>query len=106
MERQERNQTDSRPDQIIKSEDYPAYIRFRSFRNPDSTWGYTIFVNSRPYLHQKRIPFPGAVSGFQSKLDAEKVAALSVKMIRKGDLTPKLNKKAIDSLGIIIRFNK
>jgi len=31
---------------------------------------------------------------------------VDVKMIQNGDLTPKLNKKAIDSLGIIIRFNK
>jgi hypothetical protein len=105
-EKHEKDQRDSKIKQLIESEDYPAYVKFRSFQNPDSTWGYTIFVNSRPYLHQKRIPVPRAVSGFQTKKDADKVADIVAKMIKNGDLSPKLNKKTIENLGITIKNNK
>jgi hypothetical protein len=100
------NQTNGELNQIVGSEDYPSYFKFRSFRNSDSTWGFTLFLNSKPYLHYKKIPFPGAVSGFQSKNDAENVAGLFIRMIRTGVLTPKLDIKAVDSLGIIIKFNR
>lgn len=91
---------------MSESADYPAYIKFRTFQNPDSTWGFTVFVNSRPYLHNKKIPVDRAVSGFRSKTDAESVAELFAKMIRNGDPTPKLNQKAIDSLGILLDNRK
>lgn len=90
-------------DNLITEEEYPRSITFRSFQNLDSTWGYTIFMNSRPYLHQKRIPVPGAPSGFQTKSEAEIVAGIMIKMIINGDLNPKLNKKVIDSLGVKIK---
>jgi len=78
----------------------PAFVRFSSFQNNDSTWGYTVFVNSRPYLRQSRIPFKKSNSGFKSREDAEIVGRLVVKMIKNGDLTPKLDRKLIDSLEV------
>jgi hypothetical protein len=77
-------------------------IKFHSFQNSDSTWGFTLFVNSKPYLQYRKIPFPAASSGFKSKNDAEKVATLFVREIEKGDLSPELNKKLLDSLGILL----
>ena len=106
MGSQEKNQINRDPDQEIRSDGYPDYIKFRCFQNPDSTWGFTIFVNSRPYLSYDKIPVPKSASGFQSKTDAENVAGLFVKMIRKGDLTQTLNKKTTDSLGIVIKLSK
>ena len=82
------------------SEDVSSYVKYRTFRNSDSTWGFTIFVNGRPYMHQKKIPLTSAISGFRSKISAEKVADLFVKMIRNGNLNPQLNKNMLDSLGI------
>jgi hypothetical protein len=84
----------------------PAHVKYRSFQNPDSTWGYTIFVDSRPYLHYSKIPFTTTGSGFSSKKDAEIVAGLLVKMIQNGDLEPKLNKRIIDSLVLKMKMNK
>jgi hypothetical protein len=80
------------------SEGYPVFSRFSSFQNPDSTWGYTIFVNSRPYLRVSKMPFKKARSGYRSKADADMVAGLYVKMIKAGDISPKLDKKTLDSL--------
>ena len=82
--------------QMTESDIYPAYVKYRSFQNPDSTWGYTIFVNSKPYLYYSRLPFER--KGFPSRKEAEFFAELFVKMIRNGDLHPKLSKKLIDSL--------
>lgn len=92
----EKNPSGNGKIQMTESDTYPVYIKYRSFQNPDSTWGYTIFMNSKPYLHYSKIPFKS--KGFPSKKEAEIVAELLVKMIKNGDLNPKLNKKLIDSL--------
>jgi hypothetical protein len=84
----------------------PAFVNFRSFQNPDSTWGYTIFVNSKPYLNYTRIQFLKSGSGFSSKRDAESVAGVIVKKIQNGDMMPKLNKRTIDSLELILKINE
>jgi hypothetical protein len=97
---------DGNTEQQIVSDVNPAYVRFSSFQNPDSTWGYTIFVNSRPYLRVTRTPFEKSGPGFRSKGDAEIVAGLIVKMIKNGDLTPTFDKKLLDSLEMIMTINK
>jgi hypothetical protein len=102
----EKNSVNGNMPQVTAYEVIPAYVKFRSFQNPDSTWGYTIFVNSRPYLHYSRIPFTKTGSGFPSKKDAEIVAGLLVKMIQNGSLEPKLNKRIIDSLELKMKMNE
>lgn len=92
--------TDINFDQRTVSEETSSYIKYRTFQNSDSTWGFTIFVNSRPYIHQKKIPLPSASYGFRSEIGAEKVADLFVKMIKNGNSNPQLNKYTLDSLGI------
>jgi len=87
-------------------EDNRAYVKFKSFQNPDSTWGFTIFVNSRPFLLYKKIPVNKAKYGFDSKKDAETVAGIFVKMINSGNMKPSIDLKALDTLGIIIRNRK
>jgi hypothetical protein len=82
--------------ELTNNETEPLFVKFRSFQNPDSTWGYTVIVNSRPYLHYSRIPYKN--TGFSTKHEADFVAGILVKMIQKGDLSPKLNKKLIDSI--------
>ena len=86
------------------TEEYPVYARFSSFQNADSTWGYIIFVNNKPYLRVSKIPFRKSGSGYRSKADAEIVADLHVKMIKAGDLAPKLDKKIMDSLELKMKI--
>lgn len=87
-------------------EENRAYVKFKSFQNPDSTWGFTIFVNSRPFLLYKKIPVSKAKNGFESRKDAETVAGIFVKMINSGNLKPSIDLKALDTLGIVIRNRK
>lgn len=87
-------------------EETRAYVKYRSFQNSDSTWGFTIFVNSRPFLLYKKIPVDKAKFGFVSRKDAEKVAGIFVKMINNGNMKPSIDLKGLDTLGIIIRNRK
>jgi hypothetical protein len=92
--------------QQIVAEVNPDYVRFSPFQNPDLTWGYTVFVNSRPYMRIIRMPFKKSDSGFRSREDAEIIAGLMVKMIKSGDLNPKFDEKLLDSLELIMKLNK
>lgn len=80
-----------------------SYVKYSSLQNIDSTWGFTVFVNSKPYLVYKKVPVPKAETGFLYKADAEKIANLFVKMIRNGDPNPVLSKELIDSLEVLIK---
>jgi hypothetical protein len=95
------NNDDSNP-QVTVAEVNPGLVRYTTFQNLDSTWGYTVFVNSRPYLRTVKMPFKRATTGFRTREDAEVVADLVVKMIKKGDFAPKLDKKVLDSLNLIL----
>lgn len=96
----ENKQVGSELDKVAESDDGTAYINFRSFQNPDKTWGFTVFVNSMPFRHYNRIPYRNLSKGFVSREEAEKVAAHFLIMINNGDHSPKLNRKLIDSLDI------
>ena len=100
------SQTDVKRLQSVTWEVSPLFVKYRSFQNPDSTWGYTIFVNSRPYLHYTRIPFMKNASGFLTKKDADIVAAVIVKMIQNGDMEPKLSKSIKDSLELKMQMKE
>jgi hypothetical protein len=88
---------------LNSDDERPSSVRFSSFQNPDSTWGFTIFTDSRPFLHYRKIPFKKADKGFASKKDAETVAEIFVRMIKDGVASPVLTRKGLDTLGIIIK---
>lgn len=87
----------------VSAEEVPGYVKFVAFQNSDSTWGFTLFVKSRPYLHYKRMPYPGAKYGFATRVDAEKIAAAFATMIKNGVTSPELDKVAIDTLKEIVK---
>ena len=79
---------------------FPDDIKSKPFRNSDSTWGFTIYVNGKIYIHQQSIPVAGSESGFQTELDATKTSELIIKKI-KNHITPEsVSEKELDSLGI------
>lgn len=55
-------------------------------------------MNSKPFLSYSRIPSGKTGYVFSTKEDAEIVAGIIVKMIQNGNMSPKLNKRIIDSL--------
>jgi hypothetical protein len=98
----DKNQVRSEAEKLTGFEEN-AYVNFRSFQNPDLSWGFTIFVNSMPYRHYSKIPYKNKSAGFISRNEADKVAGLFVKLIREGDTSPKLNSRSVDTLGITIK---
>jgi hypothetical protein len=55
-------------------------------------------VNSKPFLNYSRIAPGNTGYGFSTREEAEIVAGMIVKMIQNGNMSPKLNKRIIDSL--------
>jgi hypothetical protein len=80
------------------SDGYTVNVRFRSFQNSDSTWGYTIFLNSKPYMHFSGSPVKKTDIVFRSKEEAEAVAGILVKKIQNGEMAPRIDKKQLDSV--------
>ncbi|HLN55382.1 MAG TPA: hypothetical protein VK207_05285 [Bacteroidales bacterium] len=101
-----KGQLTARPGNVVYTEINNTYINYRSFENPDKTWGFTIFVNSMPFRHYSRIPFNRASSGFVTKEEADKVAGFFINLIRSGDQSPRLDRRSIDTLGITVNKRK
>jgi hypothetical protein len=77
-------------------------IKSKTFRNPDSTWGFTIYVNGRIYIHQQTISASKTISGFLTENDADKTSELVVKKIKNHISPETVSDKELDSLGITI----
>ncbi len=90
----------------VQSVNSSDIINFRTFRNSDNTWGFTVFVNSMPFRYYNRIPYKNSPAGFVSREEAENVANLFVRMIQNGDLSPRLDRESADSLKITVSKRK
>jgi hypothetical protein len=82
-------------------EEYPDVIKAKPFLNSDSTWGFTIYLNGKIYIHQQIIPGHEQTSGFQTENDAVKAADLVMLKMKKHISPEIVNEKELDSLGII-----
>lgn len=79
---------------------FPNDIKSKPFRNSDSTWGFTIYVNGNIYIHQQAIPVTGSKSGFLTEQDASKTSGLIIKKIKNHISPESVSEKELDSLGI------
>jgi hypothetical protein len=85
----------------IVTEKYPDDIKEQPFQNSDSTWGFTIYMNGKIYIHQQLMPGSESSSGFQSKKDASKVAELIIRKIKNHISPENVRENELDSLGIV-----
>jgi hypothetical protein len=79
---------------------FPDDIKSKPFRNSDSTWGFTIYVNGKIYIHQQAISLPGSISGFLKEEDAVKTSELVIRKIKNHISPESFSRKDLDSLGI------
>lgn len=84
----------------VNEDGTPALVNFRSFQNADKTWGFTIIINNVPFRNYNTIPYKKNDAGFSSKQEAEQVAEIFVKQIKKGIQSPVLTRAMIDSMQI------
>jgi hypothetical protein len=87
---------------MSQQESFPDDIKSKAFRNSDSTWGYTIYVNGRIYIHQQVITTLYPTSGFHTEADAVKTSGLVVRKIKNHIAPETVSVKELDSLGIHI----
>jgi hypothetical protein len=77
-----------------------ADIRILNFQNADSTWGFTIYINGRPYIHQMMTPGIESIPGFSTKEMARGAGEIIVRKLKRGKIPAGLTKKELDSLGV------
>jgi hypothetical protein len=85
----------------IVTGEYPDDIKMRPFKNSDSTWGFTIYMNGKIYIHQPVLPGNELASGFKTEKDASRVADLIMKKIVNHTTPESVSDKELDSLGIV-----
>jgi hypothetical protein len=67
----------------------------------NKTWGYDIYNNGELFIHQPSIPALAGNAGFKTKADAEKVAALVISKIKKGEMPPTVFIEEMKKLKVI-----
>jgi hypothetical protein len=85
---------------------FPDDIKSKPFRNSDSTWGFTIYVNGKIYIHQQVISVPGSTSGFLTEEDAAKTSDLVIRKIKNHVSPETVSEKELDSIGIHLTKKK
>jgi hypothetical protein len=77
--------------QEVKQQNNPyakAEITIKIIPSVNKTFGYDIFINGQPALHQPHIPALPGNKGFTTKERAQKVAEFVVNKIRKNEIPP------------------
>jgi Domain of unknown function (DUF4907) len=64
----------------------------------DGTWGYDILGDGKLLIHQPHIPALSGNSGFATAAQAERVAALAIQKMKKGESLPTLSVSEVQAL--------
>jgi len=67
----------------------------------NKTYCYDINAEGRLFIHQPSAPALPGNEGFKTKEDAEKVAQLVIKKIRKGEMPPTVTIEELDTLKVL-----
>lgn len=67
----------------------------------NKTFGYDIYLDGILKIHQANIPAVPGNEGFKTKADAEKVAQLAIKKIKKGEMPPTVSVEELKKLKVI-----
>jgi len=65
-------------------------------------WGYDIYRNGKPYIHQPHIPGISGLKGFKSERDAMAVGNLVMEKIRNNILPPGVSIEEMKELKIVL----
>lgn len=66
----------------------------------NNTYGYNIYKNQKLIVHQPFIPGRAGKKGFSKIEDAQKVASLVIRKIKKGEMPPTIHPLEMKKLGI------
>ncbi len=69
-----------------------------TFMIDSSGWGYDIYKNNKPFIHQPNIPSINKMTPFETEETARKTAQLVIKKLNNNEFPPSLSKEEVDSL--------
>jgi hypothetical protein len=76
-------------------------LTYKIIDAPNKTFGYDIYADGKLMIHQTSIPAMPGNDGFKAKADAEKVAQLVIKKIKKGEMPPTVSVEEMQKLKVI-----
>ena len=96
------------PGQKLQKTDFPTGDAYKNSKityilipGINKTWGYDILVDNRMKIHQPSIPGQPGNEGFKTKEQAEKVARLVIKKMKKGEMPPSIDANELKKLKAI-----
>ncbi len=87
--------------QQVDSKESLNNVSWQVFQSPDLSYGYQIMVKGQLIIDQPNIPGQPGSTGFKSKADAEKVAALVADKIKKNQMPPTVSIEELKQLNSI-----
>lgn len=78
-----------------------AEITIKIISSINKTFGYDIFLNGRPLIHQPNIPAMPGNDGFSTRKRAQTVADFVVKKIRRNDMPPAVTIEDLNKMGAL-----
>ncbi|MBN1226337.1 MAG: DUF4907 domain-containing protein [Deltaproteobacteria bacterium] len=78
-----------------------AQISIKIIPSINETFGYDIFFNGKPLIHQPNIPALTGNKGFTTKERAKRVAEFVVNKIRKNEMPPIVTTDDLNNMGVL-----
>ncbi len=76
-------------------------LTYKITNTADNTYCYDIFSDGKLMIRQPSIPGMPGNKGFKTKANAEKVAQLVLKKIKKGEMPPSVTKEEMQKVGAL-----
>ncbi len=96
--RSDKSEIEAPPPVVLKPEELKAEIKIIQVAGG---FGYDIYVNDEPYIHQPHIPAIDGNHPFKTEADAQKVAGLVVQKIEGNIIPPTVSTEELTIMGIV-----
>ena len=85
---------------VAKAKTVSKQFSYKIISSPNNTFGYDIYANGKPMIHQPTPPGMSGNNGFRKKSADEKVAKLVITKMKKGEMPPTVTADELKKLGV------
>jgi len=95
--------TSSHPADTSKNPYENAQVEIKTFANDPALggFGYDIFIDHQPYVHQPHVPAVAGNKGFSSPENAKRAGEFVAYKIKHNMMPPSVSPHELDSLGVL-----
>lgn len=90
---------------VTSNDEVKGKLKYVIISGLNNTYGYDVFKDEVKLIHQPIIPGYDGINGFTSPQQAEKVASLVIKKIKKGEMPPTITKLELKELNVLPKLN-